>query len=97
MSPLSILQSTEENQGGLEKNLHFLSIEVLKNGNYPGSDITIEQTLANGPNYSQYITSYKSGESASGAYGSNNYTIDVLNAVASIKKYKNVNPSLIGM
>lgn len=33
----------------------------------------------------------------SGAYGSNGYTIDVLNAVASIKKYLGVSPENIGM
>lgn len=32
-----------------------------------------------------------------GTYGSNNYTIDVLNAVASIKKYKDADPKKIGM
>jgi len=35
--------------------------------------------------------------SPSGAYGSNSYTIDVLNAVASVKKLKEVNPQKIGM
>lgn len=34
---------------------------------------------------------------ATGGYGSNAYTIDVLNAVAAIKKYKVVNPLRIGM
>lgn len=34
---------------------------------------------------------------AVGGYGSNAYTIDVLNAVASIKKYKDVDPNRIGM
>ena len=34
---------------------------------------------------------------AEGAYGSNAYTIDVLNAVASIKKYPDVDPEKIGM
>lgn len=33
----------------------------------------------------------------SGAYGSSAYTIDVLNAVSSIKKYKDADPSRIGM
>ena len=33
----------------------------------------------------------------SGAYGGNAYTIDVLNAVASLKKYPEVDPSRIGM
>jgi len=32
-----------------------------------------------------------------GAYGSNGYTIDVLNAVASVKRYPDVNPEKIGM
>lgn len=34
---------------------------------------------------------------ANGAYGSPDYTIDVLNAVASIKKFPQVNPEKIGM
>lgn len=34
---------------------------------------------------------------ALGGYGSNGYTIDVLNAVSSIKKFKDVNPNRIGM
>ena len=33
----------------------------------------------------------------SGAYGSNGYTIDVLNATSSVKKYKDVDPQKIGM
>ncbi|HUQ85104.1 MAG TPA: alpha/beta fold hydrolase [Candidatus Limnocylindrales bacterium] len=32
-----------------------------------------------------------------GGYGSNDYTIDVLNALASIKKYKDADPTKIGM
>lgn len=143
---------------------HPLSIESLKQGEYPGSDIVTEQTLTPGSNYQRYIVSYKSeglkiyalltipdgaspqggwpvvvfnhgyippaeyrtterylaytdafsmrgyillrpdyrghGDSegvATGGYGSNAYTIDVLNAVASIKKYPGVNPSKIGM
>jgi dipeptidyl aminopeptidase/acylaminoacyl peptidase len=34
---------------------------------------------------------------ATGGYGSNSYTIDVLNALASVKKLPNVNPEKIGM
>jgi uncharacterized protein len=34
---------------------------------------------------------------ASGGYGSNGYTIDVLNAVASMKKYKDADPKRMGM
>ncbi len=34
---------------------------------------------------------------AAGGYGSNSYTIDVLNALASVKKYKDADPGRIGM
>lgn len=46
---------------------------------------------------SDYRGHDKSEGQASGAYGSNGYTIDVLNAVSSIKKFKGVNPEKIGM
>ncbi|OGD97466.1 peptidase [Candidatus Curtissbacteria bacterium RIFCSPLOWO2_01_FULL_38_11b] len=139
-------------------------MEALRRGDYPGSQITIEQTLTPGSNYQRNIASYISeglkiyalltvpngdepeggfpamvfnhgyiqpsqyqtaekyvayvdgfarngyvvfkpdfrghGNSegqATGAYGSNGYTIDVLNAVSSIKKYTDVNPGKIGM
>lgn len=142
-----------ENEGGPELVPHPLSIEALRQGEYPGSDIAIEQTLEPGSNYQRYIASYKSeglkiyglltipnnpspvegfpaiifnhgyispsvykttekyiayqdafaragyvtfksdyrghGNSegvASGGYGSNAYTIDILNAVSSIKR-----------
>ncbi len=154
----------EDNSNGDIKELHPLTIEALRNGNYPGSDIVIEQTLEPGSNYNRYIASYKSdgfkiyalltipttgkpkdgwpviifnhgyippteyrtteryiaytdafsrsgyvlfrpdyrgnGYSegdAAGGYGSNAYTIDVLNAIASMKKYNDVNPEKIGM
>lgn len=147
-----------------DKNLPELSIENLRKGNYPGSDIVIEETLPDGSNYRRFYASYKSeglkiyglltipnGEApiggwpaiifnhgyippaeyrtteryvayvdgfarsgyivfrsdyrghdksegaATGAYGSNGYTIDVLNAVSSVKKFKDVNPERIGM
>ncbi|MFH1822549.1 MAG: alpha/beta fold hydrolase [Patescibacteria group bacterium] len=35
-------------------------IETLRQGKYPGDDFIIEQTLANGTNYKQYIASYLS-------------------------------------
>ena len=50
----------QENQGGLEEDLHPLSIEYMRQQSYPGSEITIEQTLSSGSNYNQYIASYKS-------------------------------------
>jgi dipeptidyl aminopeptidase/acylaminoacyl peptidase len=131
---------------------------------YSQAEITIEETLANGPNYFQYIVSYSSeglkiralltvpfGETpatgwpvvifnhgfippdiyntteryvayvagfatngyivlrsdyrghdqsegeASGAYGSPDYTIDVLNAVGAMKNYPEADPNRIGM
>lgn len=149
---------------GQGDNLDPLSIELLKKGQYPGSDIVIEQTLDPGSSYKRYYASYKSeglkifalltipsgtppeggwpaiifnhgyippeqykttekyvayvdgfarsgyivfrsdyrghdkseGE-ATGAYGSSGYTIDVLNALASVKKLKEANPTRIGM
>lgn len=143
---------------------HELAIESLRAMAYPGSDITVEQTLTPGQSYNQYIASYESdgnkiyalltipttdkpsggypaivfnhgyippgqystteryaayvdafarngyvvfksdyrghGESegeARGAYGSVDYTKDVLNALASVKKLKDVNTEKIGM
>ena len=141
-----------------------LSIEFMRMQSYPGSDIVIEQKLAPGVNYNQYIASYESdglkiyglltvpagqkpktgwpaiifnhgyippaqyrtteryvayvdafarngyivfksdyrghGSSegrATGGYGSADYTIDVLNALSSIKRYPDADPNRIGM
>jgi dipeptidyl aminopeptidase/acylaminoacyl peptidase len=140
-----------------------LSIEKMKQKDYPGSDLQIEQTLLDGSGYHQYIASYKSnglkiyglltiptsekpidgfpviifnhgyippaqyrtteryvsyvdnfakngyivfksdyrGNGSSegqpeGAYYSTAYTEDVLNALSSLKKYKDVDPTKIG-
>jgi len=157
-------QNSQENEGGPDLEPHPLSIQALREGEYPGSDIVIEQTLDAGSNYKRYIASYKSeglkiyglltvpngasseggfpaiifnhgyispsvykttekyvayqdafarvgyitfksdyrghGNSegqATGGYGSNAYTIDVLNAVSSVRKYPGVNPDKLGM
>ncbi len=142
----------------------LLNIQYMRSQSYPGSDITIEQTLPPGPNFDSYLTSYQSqglkiyalllvprgtkpasgwpvivfnhgyippqqydptqryiayenafaeagyivfrpsyrGNGASqgtptGAYYSPDYTIDDLNAIASIKKYPDSNPNKIGV
>lgn len=147
-----------------KQNLNPLSIQAMRQKDYPGSAITIEQTLADTSTYHQYIVSYKSeglkinalltvpigtkpkngwpaiifnhgyippeqyrtteryvayvdafarngyivfksdyrGNGSSegnpeGAYYSTAYATDVLNALSSIKKYKDVNPNKIGM
>jgi dipeptidyl aminopeptidase/acylaminoacyl peptidase len=139
-------------------------IESMRRQSYPGSEITIEETLEPGANYDRYIASYLSegnkiyalltvprGEKpdsgwpviifnhgyippaqyrtteryiayvdgfarngyivfrsdyrghgnsegeATGGYGSPAYTIDVLNAVASIKQFAEADPDRIGM
>lgn len=43
-----------------EKQLHPMAIESLRNREYPSGDFIIEEKLANGSNYAQYIASYKS-------------------------------------
>src|SRR3989344_5454582 len=52
----------EEDQGGPDIKPHPLSIQALKEGEYPGSDIVIEQTLTSGSSYQRYIVSYRSCE-----------------------------------
>lgn len=144
--------------------LHPLQIEKMRQDVYPGSEITIEQTLDPGVNYDRYIASYLSegfkiyalltvphGEKpatgwpvvifnhgfippaqyrtteryiayvdtfarngyivfrsdyrghgssegeATGGYGSPAYTIDVLNALASMKGFPEADPNRMGM
>ncbi|HUD19287.1 MAG TPA: alpha/beta fold hydrolase [Patescibacteria group bacterium] len=141
-----------------------LAITTMRKQSYPGSDLTIEQTLPDGTNYHQYIASYLSeglkiyglltvptgvkpatgwpviifnhgyipptiyrtteryvayvaaiarsgyivfksdyrGNGSSqgtpeGAYYSPAYAIDVLNALSSLKHYKDADPKKIGM
>jgi dipeptidyl aminopeptidase/acylaminoacyl peptidase len=144
--------------------LHPLSIEFLRQSEFPGSPITIEQTLEPGANYHRYLASYRSeglkiyalltvpygeppasgwpvvvfnhgfippdqyrtteryvayvdgfarsgyvvfrsdyrghGDSegvARGGYGSPDYTVDVLNAVAAVREFELADPDRIGM
>lgn len=159
-----IQQQAPEDEGGLRTQVHPLSIRSLREGEYPGSDIVIEQRLNDGDNFRRYIASYRSeglkifglltipdqqvpdkgfpaiifnhgyidpdayktseryqeyqaafarsdyvtfkpdyrghgnseGE-ARGGYGSNDYTIDVLNATSSLKSMEEVDPERIGM
>ncbi|MEJ2262909.1 MAG: alpha/beta fold hydrolase [Anaerolineales bacterium] len=143
---------------------HPMSILALRQRDYPGSDIVIEETLDPGANYSRHIASYQSeglkiyalltipyGETpnsgwpaivfnhgyippsqyrtteryvayvdqlashgyivfridyrghdrsegvASSAYGNPGYTIDVLNAAASLRRFPQADPERIGM
>ena len=143
---------------------HPLMIENMRQQAYPGSEITIEETLEAGANYDRYIASYLSEDNkifalltvpqgekpesgwpviifnhgfippaqyrtteryvayvdgfarngyivfrsdyrghgssegeATGGYGSPAYTIDVLNALASMKNYPDADPDRIGM
>lgn len=154
----------ENFDGGEVSEPFSLSIEALRKGNYPGSDLVIEQTISSGSNYKRYVASYKSeglkiyglltvpngelpvggfpaiifnhgyippteyrttekyvayqdsfarngyvtfksdyrghGDSegeATGGYGSNNYTIDVINALSSVERLPYVNKGKIGM
>lgn len=43
-----------------QQTLHPLTIEAMRQGQYPGSDIVIEQTLPQGGNYNRYYVSYLS-------------------------------------
>lgn len=143
---------------------HPLTITSMRERSYPGSEVTIVETLSPGSNYSRYIASYQSegltiyalltipnGEKpqngwpviifnhgyiapdeystteryvayvdwlarsgyivfrsdyrghansegeARGAYGSPDYTVDVLNAVSTMKQYPDSDPNRIGM
>src|SRR3989338_11464332 len=153
-----------EDRGEVVDSPYPLSIEYMRQQQYPGSNLTLEQNLPNGSNYNKYIASYKSdglkiyalltvpqGEkpsggwpviifnhgyivpseyrttekyiayadafsrngyivlksdyrghgnsegNAPGGYGSPAYTIDILNAISSIKKFRDVDINRIGM
>src|SRR3989344_2055957 len=63
-NPISRVFQTDfaqDNMGGeMESEPYSLSIESLRLGDYPGSDLVIEQTLTPGSNYQRYIVSYRS-------------------------------------
>jgi dipeptidyl aminopeptidase/acylaminoacyl peptidase len=164
------IRSKEENKFFLTSlenqqfNSNPLSIEYLRQEEYPGSEIIIEETLEPGSNYQRYLASYQSGDlkifglltvpngsppengwpviifnhgyippeqyqtqeryvayvdgfarngylvfksdyrghgdsegKPEGAYYSAAYTIDVLNAIASLKRFEEANSDEIGM
>lgn len=158
------LFTQQENEGGPGVQLHPMAIEAMRQREYPGSELVIEQTLSPGSNYNRFIASYKSeglkiyglltvpqGEKPpngrpaiifnhgyippeqyvttqryedyvdgfarndyivfkpdyrghgnsegkpEGGYFSTAYTVDVLNALASVKRMGEVDPEKIGM
>ncbi|MFO7807409.1 MAG: alpha/beta fold hydrolase [Candidatus Moraniibacteriota bacterium] len=55
------LENEEENRQEQEqKKLSSMAIEELQKANFPGGDFNIEEELANGSNYKQYVVSYES-------------------------------------
>ncbi len=58
-SPLTISTGVTTTQLAAGE-LHRLSIQGMRQRSYPGSEITIEQTLDSGANYNRYIASYRS-------------------------------------
>ncbi len=67
---LNSLKSSESNPGRPEtrssaeqeeeNDLPEMAVQALRAGDYPGSEITIEETLSPGSNFSRYIASYQS-------------------------------------
>lgn len=55
-----IVNQDNVDEGGLIINQHPLSIEYMRQQQYPGSEIIYEQTLNSGSNYKRYVVSYKS-------------------------------------
>jgi len=56
----AIESNSDENQNQAILSNHPLSIEYMRNQAYPGSDIIVEENLADGSNYSRNIISYQS-------------------------------------
>jgi dipeptidyl aminopeptidase/acylaminoacyl peptidase len=58
--PNQVRANTKASAGIKLQNLNPLSIQAMRQKTYPGSSITIVQTLTPGTNYNQYRASYKS-------------------------------------
>ncbi|MDP3740818.1 MAG: alpha/beta hydrolase [bacterium] len=54
------LEIIDDEQAGSVETTNPFSIKSLMEGQYPGSDLVVEQTLSDGSNYRQQIVSYKS-------------------------------------
>lgn len=53
-------KNNQKQQEAEKRPLHPMAIEALRQGEYPGGEFTIEQTLSNGTNYRRYVASYRS-------------------------------------
>ena len=59
--PSEVMEVLEEEEGaGQESEPQAFSIETLIDAQYPGSDLFLEQTLSDGPNYTRSVVSYAS-------------------------------------
>ncbi len=56
--PSEVMEVLEEEEGaGQESEPQAFSIETLIDAQYPGSDLFLEQTLSDGPNYTRSVGS----------------------------------------
>ena len=60
VSPTVDNPSTNNEETVVVPKLNSLTIEALRQGQYPGSDLVVEETLASGTNYQRQIVSYLS-------------------------------------
>ena len=59
-SAASTSTTTKSSKSTVPKDESPLSIAYMRRQTYPGSEITIEETLSPGSNYDRYVASYKS-------------------------------------
>lgn len=57
---VSIISPRSKTVSITQPQLNNLSVEMMRQKSYSGSDIKIEQILDSGSNYNRYITSYRS-------------------------------------